>query len=78
MVDATKLPNAGVGGELLGVVAQDGFDVRTAHFFFAFDKEFDVAGQFAVTGKDRVNGEQTMGQVAFVVADPAGVQMPIA
>ncbi len=69
--------DGGVGGELFNVGGDVGFDVFAAGFFFAFDEDFNVAGEAAIAFDQPAEGGEEDEGLAFVVAGTAGVDVVV-
>ena len=49
MINAAKLPDAGIGFQAVCMLVDKILEVDTADFFFTLDDEFNVAGQLGLT-----------------------------
>jgi len=78
MVNAAEFPDAGICCQLFLVGGDEFWQVDAAGLFFAFDEEFYIARQFTIGGKQGIDGIQTGGDVALVIADTASIQFAFA
>ena len=78
VVDPAELPDAGVGGEQVLVVCDELGQVGGAGLFFAFDDEFDRAGELADLIEQGIDRKQAGDELSFIVADAAPVELAVA
>lgn len=69
--------DGGVGGEFFDVGGDVGFDVLAAGFFFAFNEDFDVAGEASVALDQPAEGGEEDERLTFVIAGAAGVDVVV-
>ena len=69
--------DGGVGGEFFEMGGDVGFDVFAAGLFFAFDEDFDVAGEAAIAFDEAAEGGEEDERLAFVVAGATGVDVVV-
>ncbi len=69
-----KFPHAGIGSQFIGMGFDKVFQVQAADFLFAFDDELNIAGKFALFGKNCIDSEQAADQMTLVIAHPASKQ----
>jgi hypothetical protein len=65
----------GVGLEASGFTIEEGGEVGAADFFFAFEPDFDINGEFSGGAEVAFDGFEVDEELAFVVASASGVEV---
>src|SRR5262249_11701089 len=75
---ACALPEAAVGLEFGCMGLDDPLEVRTTHLLLTLDKVLYRDRQFAKLRAQRLDGDKARGDLTFVIANTAGVELAVA